>query len=231
MKQTRQSKPRVDLTDKLFTYLTPKYYIKGGKWHCICKCGNELDVDTRNLNSGHTTSCGCRQKEIAGLVNTTNMLNYEDNNLKVISQEKSDSQGIAQWQCLCKHCGNVFITRGSSIRAGYVQSCGCIHSRGEQKITKILLENNIEFCTQYTFPNLKDKNHLRFDFAIFNKGVLSHLIEFNGKQHYEQADGAWADGFELLQLHDNQKQKYCEENNIRLVIIKYDEQITLEKLM
>lgn len=59
-KQTRSSKPRVDLTGKTFTYLTPMYYIKGGKWHCKCKCGNEVDVDTRNLNSGHTTSCGCR---------------------------------------------------------------------------------------------------------------------------------------------------------------------------
>lgn len=64
-KQVRQSKPRVDLTGKTFTYLTPMYYIKGGKWHCKCKCGNEIDVDTRNLNSGHTQSCGCLQKEKA----------------------------------------------------------------------------------------------------------------------------------------------------------------------
>ena len=52
-KQTRKSKPRVDLTGKKFGRLTPQYYIKGGKWHCICDCGNEVDVDTRNLNSNH----------------------------------------------------------------------------------------------------------------------------------------------------------------------------------
>lgn len=52
-KQTRKSKPRIDLTGKKFGRLTPQYYIKGGKWHCICDCGNELDVDTRNLNSNH----------------------------------------------------------------------------------------------------------------------------------------------------------------------------------
>jgi len=85
IKQTRQSKPRIDLTNKKFGLLTPINYLKGGKWICKCECGTECIVDTRNLNSGHTTSCGCRQKEIAGLVNTTNMLNYEDNNLKVIS--------------------------------------------------------------------------------------------------------------------------------------------------
>ena len=90
-KQTRNSKPRVDLTGKIFTYLTPMYYIKGGKWHCHCKCGKEVDVDTRNLNSGHTTSCGCRQKEIVSRVNTTSMLNYEDANLKILEQTVSDN--------------------------------------------------------------------------------------------------------------------------------------------
>jgi hypothetical protein len=33
-KQTRNSKPRIDLTGKIFGYLAPIYYIKGGKWHC-----------------------------------------------------------------------------------------------------------------------------------------------------------------------------------------------------
>ena len=55
-KQVRQSKPRIDLTGKKFGRLTPLYYIKGGKWHCKCDCGNECDVDTRNLNSNHVTN-------------------------------------------------------------------------------------------------------------------------------------------------------------------------------
>lgn len=36
MIKTRNSKPKIDLTGKTFTYLTPLYYIKGGKWHCKC---------------------------------------------------------------------------------------------------------------------------------------------------------------------------------------------------
>ena len=59
MAQTRQSKPRIDLTNKEFTLLTPYEYIKGGKWKCKCRCGNEVIVDTGNLNKGHTSSCGC----------------------------------------------------------------------------------------------------------------------------------------------------------------------------
>jgi len=29
------------------------------QWLCVCECGNETLVEAGNLNSGHTTSCGC----------------------------------------------------------------------------------------------------------------------------------------------------------------------------
>ena len=167
-KQTRQSKPRFDLTNKKFGKLTPLYYIKGGKWHCKCDCGNECDVDTRNLNSNHTQSCGCLVKEKAAN-NVIDMINYEDDNFKVLERDGSSSQGVAYWKCLCKHCGNIFTTKGSNIRSIGIQSCGCQHSKGEQRITKMLINEGCEFSTQYTFPDLIGINggRLRFDFAIF----------------------------------------------------------------
>ena len=157
-KQSRRSKPKTDLSGKKFGYLTPLYYIKGGKWHCKCDCGKELDVNAGNLKRGHTKSCGCLKKEKASN-NTYDMSNYETDNIKVLSRAGSDKQGIALWKCLCKKCGNTFITRGSSIRAGYINSCGCVHSKNEQNISKLLKENNIEFLTQYTFPDLKGTNN------------------------------------------------------------------------
>lgn len=232
-KQTRKSKPRVDLTGKQFGYLTPIFYIKGGKWHCKCQCGNELDVDTRNLNSGHTKSCGCLQKERASN-NTIDMTNYEDNNIQVLERAGSDEKGVAMWSCLCKHCGNIFITRGKSIRENKVQSCGCIHSMNEQKIIQLLKENNIEFATQYTFPDLKGINNgfLRFDFAIFdNNHKLSHLIEYNGEQHIVRPKGSWSKSFEIIQKHDKLKKEYCQQHNIRLIIIPYNTTYSIEDLL
>lgn len=232
MKQTRNSKPRIDLTGKTFDYLTPLYYIKGGKWHCLCKCGNEIDVDTRNLNSGHTKSCGCLQKKKASL-NTINMLEYEDENLKVLEYAGSDKQQIAKWKCLCKHCGNIFITRGSTIRNKATQSCGCVHSQNEQNITRILLDNNIEFATQYTFNDLIGVNggKLRFDFAVFKNNQLSHLIEYNGLQHYEMPEGAWKNSYNDLVANDKRKIEYCQKHNIELRIIKYNQSYTIENLI
>ena len=159
------------------------------------------------------------------------MTNFENENIKVIGRAGSDEQQIALWKCVCKKCGNIFITRGSTIRNGKTSSCGCVHSKNEIKITQLLIENNVEFATQYTFPDLKDIRPLRFDFAIFNQGVLSHLIEYNGSQHYEKPNGAWGEGFETLQRHDKMKQDYCQNNNIRLIILTDEDNYTIEDLL
>lgn len=56
--------PLKDLVGKQFGDLTIVSYAgkKNGShfWHCRCRCGNELDVQQTNLQSGHTASCGCR---------------------------------------------------------------------------------------------------------------------------------------------------------------------------
>lgn len=55
---------------------------------------------------------------------------------------------------------------------------------GEQNIERVLKENNIRFCPQYTEPTLERK---RFDFAILDEeGTPVRIIEFDGKQHYEE---------------------------------------------
>lgn len=53
-----------DLTGQTFGYLTALKIV--GKdasynlWRCKCKCGNYVNVQSGNLLSGNTTSCGCR---------------------------------------------------------------------------------------------------------------------------------------------------------------------------
>ena len=53
-KQTRKSKPRVDLTGKKFGRLTPQYYIKGGKWHCICS--EEIAIIIKTISTCKQTT-------------------------------------------------------------------------------------------------------------------------------------------------------------------------------
>lgn len=35
------------------------YYAGNQKWHCICSCGSERDIESYNLTSGKSRSCGC----------------------------------------------------------------------------------------------------------------------------------------------------------------------------
>lgn len=47
------------------------------RWHCVCNCGNYLDVCQSHLISGHTKSCGCLHSEIAsqnGKANATHKM-------------------------------------------------------------------------------------------------------------------------------------------------------------
>ena len=44
--------------------------------------------------------------------------------LTVIERANNTSDGLAQWKCICK-CGKEVTVRGSCLRNGHTQSCGC----------------------------------------------------------------------------------------------------------
>lgn len=75
---------------------------------------------------------------------------------------------------------------------------------GEQIIERILKENNIRFCSQYTEPTLERK---RFDFAILDEeGFPIRIIEFDGRQHYEEVP-LFKEGLEVIKQKDIFKNK------------------------
>ncbi len=89
----------------------------GVQWLCDCDCGNHIVVETEKLRSGNTTSCGCRRvKEEIG--------NRYGRVVVIAKGSKPTGQG-AMWLCRCD-CGKEFVTRGSALRKGDTQSCGCV---------------------------------------------------------------------------------------------------------
>ena len=199
---------------------------------CRCDCGNTVVVDTRFLNRGHTKSCGCLQRDRAK-ENAVDMTGFENEGVIVLSRYGSDSQQVALWNCQCKYCGSIFVSRGSAIRNGAASSCGCVHSKNERNISKILIDNGIDFKREYTFPDLVGMGgkRLRFDFAIMRNGKLDHLIEFNGSQHYEKPSGSWGSEYDTLIVHDKMKKDYCEKKGIRLITLKFDDDYCINDLI
>ena len=198
-------------------------------WKCLCECGHIVTARGSHLRDGNVQSCGCYQKEQTSVTHIKNEINHKYGKLTVLNK---NSKG-AYWDCLCE-CGQMTTVLGSNLRNGNTKSCGCLKSKGEMEISNLLSLNNIPFIKEYTFLDLKSPkgSPLRFDFAILIHNKLHYLIEFDGAQHFIEKEhwGGTAE-FNKLQEYDKLKNNYCLNHSISLIRIKYNEMITLDKLM
>jgi hypothetical protein len=98
----------------------------------------------------------------------------------------------------------------------------CKESKGEKEVREYLEQNNIKFIPQYKFADCKNIKPLPFDFYLPDHNTC---IEYNGKQHYILNEFFGEDSFKLTQKNDKIKMGYCQNNNIPLIVIKYDENV------
>lgn len=216
----------IDLTGQTFGRLTVLYRSpNSAKWVCQCECGNKTEVTTTHLKTGHSKSCGCLQKDKASETRSINLTGKRFGMLTVqgLNLEKSTTQ-VKYWNCLCD-CNNSTIVPTGALRSGSTQTCGCKKmSHGEIKIAQLLDEYNIPYEREKIFDsciNPTTKRPLRFDFYVNNQ----YLIEFDGKQHFEQTN--W-EPLSDVQYRDELKNKWCKENNIPLIRIPYTKLNTLD---
>lgn len=92
-------------------------------WACRCSCGNEIRLDTRYLQRGTVTDCGCITKVKPRQLDVTGQ---RFGRLVCISpiQERS-SYGKTIWFCRCD-CGNECEASLKQLTSGYKKSCGCL---------------------------------------------------------------------------------------------------------
>lgn len=184
-------------------------------YECLCDCGNKKITTYNYIISGQVKSCGCLSHKKQYIDEIGNRYGK----LTVLSYEGTNKDKRSLWLCKCD-CGGTIITSGKSLRNGLIISCGCVKSKGEEKISKLLEENNINYSKQWHFKDLKSKNNypLYFDFAIFDENnKLKCLIEYQGEQHYNEPRGKWTS----IQETDAMKKNYCKNNKIKLIEIPY----------
>lgn len=193
---------------------------------CRCDCGNLTYVRLKHLHSGEIKTCGCSTKKDLQGQKFGKLLVLKDSGLR-------SNRGTIMWECQCE-CGSITNVRSSHLLSQQIYSCGCINSKGEDKIAKILKENNVPFEKQKAFNtclNPKTKHSLYFDFYINN----SFLLEFDGEQHYYWNDNGWntRENYNQVKERDSYKNQWCKENKIILKRIPYWrlENLTIEDIL
>lgn len=94
------------------------------QWLCLCDCGNERIVTTRQFNHNKPTSCGCWKKPREA----QNLTGEKYGKLTVlkVSEERylAGKRMQIQWECQCE-CGNSILITTSSWNSRAYYSCGC----------------------------------------------------------------------------------------------------------
>lgn len=150
-------------------------------FNCLCECGNNCKVQSSNIFSAHTKSCGCLLKERVAnsaykkrkLQNPEGEVGKIFGRLTVISFSgwKSDKYGRrrAFFDCQCS-CGNKIDTPYHQLKSQSVLSCGCLDKETRRARALQNAKNN-------TLPNFASaKNEL---FSAYKSGAKHRHLTFD----------------------------------------------------
>lgn len=121
----------------------------------------------------------------------------------------------------CPMCGCVFISslRNFTQHSGQLcEKCSKKESVGESKIKLFLDHHNIYYEKEKWFSDCRDIKPLPFDFYLPNHNLI---IEFDGRQHFDNNHLFSHTHTNIVQKHDEIKNNYCKSQNIDLIRIPY----------
>ena len=220
----------IDETNKIYGSLTVLYPIRpeGSRkiqWHCICKCGKEIDCYGSDLRSGKRTSCGSHcnsviEEKIGAIYGFLTILEKDPR------PARDFADNCIHYICECQLCGSIKSISGRNLRNGNSKSCGCSESLGEQYISIALNELNLSQEKEFRFDGLigdgTNKKPLRFDFKVELSNNKFFLIEFQGIQHFQEID--WFKDNQKTRLkYDNKKLNQCKNNKINILYFNQKE--------
>lgn len=188
-----------------------------------------LDVEDINGYRGRTTwnNINNNKNFIKFRVNNPyfyyNIRNYfyiNGYNCDVIENSGNERKGKFTFVCECgRHYVGTLDEVTNNVKPRIrCKSCSNTISSGEKAIIDWLKNNNINYNYQYKFQNCKYKRELPFDFYLPDYNIC---IEFDGIYHYEKQKHISDKQFEEQKIRDEIKNKFCQDNNIKLIRIPY----------
>jgi len=195
----------------------------------ICK---EHGIFYQSSNS-HLRGSGCKKCSIIKVTNMSKLQldEFISKSNKIhhnkYSYQKTKYTKLKDKICIiCPKHGEFWQEAMSHVRG--VGCPTCRESTGEKKICEFLNNNRIKYVRQHKFHGCVGlKNKLPFDFFLPETNTV---IEFDGLQHFE----GWNNNklsLLLIRQTDELKTKYCNDNNIGLIRIRYDEIDKIDEIL
>jgi hypothetical protein len=193
-----------------------------------CSCGNNFETTFPTIRKSNVKGCAsCVSSYMSNKLSKSHAEFLEDfqnkisDDYEVISTYINSKSNIKIKHLLCDH---IYEAKAEKVLGRGTVCPYCNMSKGEEKIFMYLEKNNVEFTQQHTFEDCRNVNKLPFDFAIFTEGDLKFLIEYDGSQHFEKNGRGFfgkIESYLIRKKRDLIKNKYCRENNIKLIRIPY----------
>ena len=212
--------------------LTPQNVTRGSetKVWWICEKGHSYETKVINRTAGNGCPYCSGQKVLIGYNDLATVhpeiakeWDYENNFDLKPEMFTAGSGKKVWWKCPMNHSYIAMIAK----RTGEKTGCPvCSASIGEKTIYKVLNDLNLKCQMQVTFDELTGiKNgKLRYDFGIYENDKLLFLIEYQGRQHYDEIDLFGGEKYlEKQQFHDDLKREYAKKYlNVPLLEIPYE---------
>lgn len=194
----------------------------------ICDCGNELNHITKlsflNRKNLYCKECSVSKRMI---IDINDYIGKKYNKLTIKNIYREKRRNYNQYQiyvdCICE-CGterkHVQLDKLCNGTVYSCKKCAKSISKMEMFIANVLSKNQIEFEFQKRYYDCRDIFELPFDFYLPNFNIL---IEYDGRQHYENNhyhSGNDEDFYTLIK-HDKMKTEYAKNHGIKLIRFNY----------
>jgi very-short-patch-repair endonuclease len=189
------------------------------KVEIICK---EHGVFTQRVSNHMNLGDGCPKCAGVGKWNTELLISeFKNVHGNKFDYSKVEFKNVdKKVEIICKEHGNFKQNIHKHLKGQGCRFCES-SSKGEEYVKMWLDEMNINYFRQHIFKTCRYINPLFFDFYL---PIYDTCIEFDGEQHYKPVSKFGGMGeFNNRKLRDNVKNKWCLDNNINLIRIKYNE--------
>lgn len=194
----------------------------------ICKkCGKEISRLYHTINT-KDIKCECEFQLEKWTKERAIILVYEyTNDFEVLECKRGDAIILKHKNCGCEFSRAFWnIQQNQGVKCPL---CDSKESLGVKIITEYLEDNDIEYIKEYRFSDCKDIKTLPFDFYLPKYNIC---IEYDGQQHFKPNGFSSSEEHFIKTIkHDEMKNKYCQENNIHLVRIRYDENKNIKNIL